>query len=158
MRNAETLSPALDRAKLAAASKPAAGRELTLGSRHVPAAVRRAVRARDEGRCAFVGTKGRCAERGLLEVHHVVPYAAGAEATIDTIAPRCRAHNQHEAELDFGRVRVRIRGMTPWRGGQETRNSVRTELSGFCARVVTVVVRAGVTIPSVAAVVSGTRK
>jgi hypothetical protein len=92
----------LERTKHGATGRPRAGAAITLGSRHVPAAVRRAVWARDEGRCAFVGTAGRCTERGFLEFHHVVPYAAGGQATIETIALRCRAHNQYEAELDFG--------------------------------------------------------
>jgi hypothetical protein len=93
----------VERAKLAATDAPRArGREVTLGSRHIPAAVRRAVWTRDEGRCAFVGAAGRCTERGFLEFHHVVPYAAGGEATVNTIELRCRAHNQYEAALDFG--------------------------------------------------------
>jgi hypothetical protein len=58
--------------------------------------------ARDEGRCAFVGEAGRCTERGFLEFHHVAPYAAGCDARVETIALRCRAHNQYEALLDFG--------------------------------------------------------
>jgi hypothetical protein len=44
----------------------------------------------------------RCEERGFLELHHTVPYAAGGEATVDTIELRCRAHNLDEVELDFG--------------------------------------------------------
>jgi len=91
----------IERTKLAATDAPRARGELHLGSRHIPAAVRRAVWARDGGRCAFVGARGRCTERGFLEFHHVVPYAAGGEATIETIALRCRAHNQYEAMLDF---------------------------------------------------------
>ena len=35
-------------------------------SRHVPAAVRRAVWRRDQGRCAFVGQSGRCRERPII--------------------------------------------------------------------------------------------
>ncbi len=58
---------------------------------------------RDGNQCAFVSRDGRrCEERGFLELHHTVPYAAGGEATVDTIELRCRAHNQYEAELDFG--------------------------------------------------------
>jgi hypothetical protein len=65
--------------------------------------VRRAVWARDGSRCAFVSADGRrCEERGFLELHHTVPYAAGGNATVDTIELRCRAHNLYEAELDFG--------------------------------------------------------
>ena len=71
-------------------------------SRHIPASVKRAVVARDGGQCAFVGAQGRCDERGFLEFHHVVPYAAGGKAIVDNIALRCRAHNGHEAALYFG--------------------------------------------------------
>ena len=67
---------------------------LSRGSRHVPAAVRRAVWIRDGGRCAFVAENGRhCTERGFIEFHHTAPYAAGGEATVDSIELRCRAHN-----------------------------------------------------------------
>jgi len=59
--------------------------------------VKRAVWDRDAGRCAFVGREGRCAERGFLEFHHVVPYASGGAATLANIQLRCRAHNQYEA-------------------------------------------------------------
>jgi hypothetical protein len=76
----------------------------TQASRHIPAAVRRAVWRRDDGRCAFVGSLGRCAERGFLEFHHVVPYADGGPATADNIQLRCRAHNQHDTMLWTGAV------------------------------------------------------
>ena len=78
-------------------------------SRNVPAAVRRAVWKRDGGRCAFVGSGGRCTERAFLEYHHVVPFAAGGTATVDNIQLRCRAHNAYEADLFFGCDRVRER-------------------------------------------------
>lgn len=72
-------------------------------SRHVPAAVKRAVWLRDSGRCAFVGKGGRrCAERGFLEFHHVTPYGVGGEPTDGNIELRCRAHNAHEADLFYG--------------------------------------------------------
>jgi 5-methylcytosine-specific restriction endonuclease McrA len=72
------------------------------GSRHVPAAVRREVWKRDAGRCAFVGTRGRCAETGQLEFHHVEPFAFGGQTTTANIELRCRAHNQYEGGLLFG--------------------------------------------------------
>ena len=72
------------------------------GSRHIPAGVKREVWRRDEGRCAFVGARGRCAERGFLEFHHVVPFAAGGAADATNIELRCRAHNVYEADLFFG--------------------------------------------------------
>jgi len=66
-------------------------------SRHVPAAVKRAVWRRDGGCCAFVGQSGRrCSETGRLEFHHVKAYCLGGLATIENIALRCRAHNAHE--------------------------------------------------------------
>lgn len=69
-------------------------------SRHVPAAVRRAVWKRDGAQCAFVGQDGRrCTERGCLEFHHVVPYSAGGAATVENIQLRCRVHNNYEFEL-----------------------------------------------------------
>ncbi len=50
-------------------------------SRYIPAAVRRAVSRRDQGRCAFVAVSGeRCAETGGLEFHHRVPFAEGGES------------------------------------------------------------------------------
>ena len=93
----------LERSKLAATAQPRTGRSLTPGSRHIPAAVRRAVWARDTSQCAFVSCDGRrCEEGGFLELHHTVPYAAGGEATVKTIELRCRAHNAYEAERFFG--------------------------------------------------------
>ena len=70
-------------------------------SRAIPAAVRRAVWARDGGRCAFVGTHGRCTETAFLEYHHRQPFAAGGRATVENIELRCRAHNAYEAQLFF---------------------------------------------------------
>jgi len=60
----------LEKTKLATTVRPRAGRTAPSGSRHVPAAVRREVWTRDGGRCAFVGTNGRCREQGFLEFHH----------------------------------------------------------------------------------------
>jgi hypothetical protein len=96
------------RKKLAVVRKPARrGRATAAGSRHIPAKVRRAVWARDKGRCAFVAPSGRrCGERGRLELHHVEPYAVGGPATVENIQLRCRAHNAYEAVLFHGRVPV----------------------------------------------------
>jgi 5-methylcytosine-specific restriction endonuclease McrA len=70
--------------------------------RHLPASVKRAVWERDKGQCAFVGSVGRCTERGFLEYHHRVPYADGGTTTPDNLELRCRAHNAYEAALWFG--------------------------------------------------------
>lgn len=92
----------LDPTRLAATERPRASRPTAAGSRHIPAAVMRTVWARDGGRCAFVGRRGRCSETGMLEFHHVVPYARGGPAVAENIELRCAAHNAHEAELCFG--------------------------------------------------------
>lgn len=90
--------------KFAATERPGPSAGITPGSRHVPAEVKRAVWLRDLGRCAFVGTGGRrCAERGFLEFHHRHPHALGGPATIANIQLRCRAHNDYESRVDFGR-------------------------------------------------------
>jgi hypothetical protein len=96
-----------ERTKLAAAVRPRVSAPPNDGSRHIPATVKREVWARDAGQCAFVGMNGRCAERGFLEFHHVVPFAAGGPATIENIQLRCRGHNGYEAELFFGPLLAR---------------------------------------------------
>jgi hypothetical protein len=95
--------------KLAATSKPRPDRPATgrrrgveARSRHIPAAIKRKVWLRDQGRCAFVARSGRrCAQRAYLEFHHVEPYAIGGEPTAGNISLRCRTHNVYEAELAF---------------------------------------------------------
>jgi hypothetical protein len=91
----------LQRTRFAATSRPQAPRVAGATSRHIPADVKRAVWRRDKGRCAFAGTRGVCDERGFLEVHHVVPFAAGGQPTAANIELRCRAHNAYEASLFF---------------------------------------------------------
>jgi hypothetical protein len=105
----------LEKTKLAATKRPLATRESSPESRHVPAAARRKVWARDGGQCAFVGTNGRCTERGFLEFHHVVPYAAGGEMTVENLELRCRSHNAYEAERYFGPPLLR-ETRTSWDG------------------------------------------
>jgi hypothetical protein len=97
----------LEKRKIAAAVRPRPPQPSPGRSRHIPAAVRRQVWARDGRQCAFVGTNGRCDERGFLELHHVVPFAAGGETTAENLQLRCRAHNAYEAELYFGPSMVR---------------------------------------------------
>jgi len=112
----------LAKKKLAATDRPRESRGTAGGSRHIPAAVRRAVWSRDGGRCAFVADHGRrCTEEAFLEFHHVVPHAAGGPATAENMQLRCRAHNGYAAERDFGR-----RLPTP-RLGIPAGHSVRTE-------------------------------
>ena len=94
-----------ERTKLAATTRPravTADSPSRPSSRHIPADARRAVWARDEGRCAFVGSDGRCRETSFLEFHHVVPFAKGGPSTVDNLQLRCRAHNAYQAAIDFG--------------------------------------------------------
>jgi hypothetical protein len=97
----------LERTRLAATTRPRPASPVAAG-RRVPAAVRRAVWARDHGRCAFVGADGRrCDETAFLELHHLVPFADGGLATVENLSVRCKAHNQYEADLWFGPMVVR---------------------------------------------------
>ena len=118
-RALDALLADLERRKLAATTHPRQIKPIATGSRHIPAAVRREVWKRDGARCAFVGATGRCPERGFLELHHVVPFAAGGDATATNIELRCRAHNAYEAEQYFGSFTLRERAARY--------NSVRTE-------------------------------
>ena len=73
-------------------------------SRHVPAAVRRAVWARDGGRCRFVDDQGRrCTARRGLEFHHRHPFGMGGDHDVEQIRLFCRTHNRYAAEVDYGR-------------------------------------------------------
>ena len=101
-RAVRALLKEVEREKVAATTRPRDGRPSREGSRHIPAAVRRAVWRRDGGRCGFVGSDGRCPEGRYLEWHHVVPYGHQGPATVENISLRCRAHNAYEAELVFG--------------------------------------------------------
>jgi hypothetical protein len=97
----------LAKSKHAATDRPRRTGACAPRSRHVPARVRREVWKRDAGQCAFVGPHGRCSERGLLEYHHVQPYANGGLTTADNLQLRCRAHNRYEADLFFGPIIAR---------------------------------------------------
>jgi hypothetical protein len=72
-------------------------------SRHIPAAVRRAVWERDDGRCRYVDEQGRrCKERDQLEFHHRHPFGLGGEHSVQNIRLMCCAHNAYLAERDYG--------------------------------------------------------
>jgi 5-methylcytosine-specific restriction endonuclease McrA len=79
-------------------------------TRAIPAQTRREVFERDEGQCAFVDAKGRrCPSKWQVEFHHRIPYARGGTHDIDNIELRCRAHNQYEAELEYGEQLMKTR-------------------------------------------------
>jgi len=72
-------------------------------TRHVPAAERRVVWPRDEGRCGFVGEDGHpCNETRGLQFAHREPWAKGGANTADNLGLRCVAHNALEADRDYG--------------------------------------------------------
>jgi hypothetical protein len=74
---------------------------------HVRHDVRRAVVARDEQRCAFVGEDGhRCEARAFLQFHHQRAWALGGADTAENLSLMCRAHNRLLAERELGAVRV----------------------------------------------------
>ena len=92
----------LEKSKIASTERPRASSFSATRSRHVPAAMRRAVWKRDGGRCRFQGGAGRCTETGRLEFHHVIPFARGGPTAVDNLELRCAAHNRYEAEQCFG--------------------------------------------------------
>ena len=95
----------LEKKRCAKAERPRQATSATPGSRHVPAAVRRAVWKRDEGRCTFVNAAGnRCSSCEGLELHHEQPFARGGPTTVDNVRLLCRQHNRYRAELDYGRA------------------------------------------------------
>jgi len=74
-------------------------------SRHIPAAIRRAVLARDGERCSYVDSHGgRCSATSGLEFHHVVPFGQGGKHLVSNIQLVCRGHNDHAAENDYGKT------------------------------------------------------
>jgi 5-methylcytosine-specific restriction endonuclease McrA len=101
-RALELLVSELERRKVAATDRPYRARVANPRSRHIPADIRRAVWRRDDGRCRFIGSRGRCEETGFLEYHHVVPFADGGQTAADNLELRCRAHNRYEADLWSG--------------------------------------------------------
>jgi hypothetical protein len=91
-------------AKARAPRKGLSDSDTSPSTRHVPAAVRRAVYERDEGRCRYVDQQGRrCTARDGLEFHHRRPFAHGGEHSLANISLLCRAHNNSLAEVDYGR-------------------------------------------------------
>jgi hypothetical protein len=98
------------------------GRGKSGRSRHVPAAVRDEVYARDGGRCTYVGANGvACGSRHQLHIDHVEPFAQGGAATLENLRLLCASHNQLEAERVYGSDwmrRSRGGGTNPGANGQ----------------------------------------
>lgn len=74
-------------------------------TRYIPAAVRRAVAKRDALQCSFISADGhRCTERAFLELDHKAPFGKGGEHSVENLRLRCRAHNAHHAEREYGKA------------------------------------------------------
>jgi hypothetical protein len=90
-------------------------------SRHIPAAIRRAVHERDGNRCRYVDAKGRrCSGTIRLEFHHRRPFGLGGDHDPQNIALMCRIHNQYLAECDYGKSAM-TRHRRSGKGGGTTR-------------------------------------
>jgi 5-methylcytosine-specific restriction endonuclease McrA len=100
----------LEARRFATTNRPRKGPEetdTTPSSRHIPAPIRRAVYARDDGRCCFVDRSGRrCTARHDLEFHHRHGYARGGDHSVANLELQCPVHNQYLAELEYGRDRM----------------------------------------------------
>jgi hypothetical protein len=90
----------------------------------VPAAVRRAVWERDQGRCTWpLDAGGCCGSTHRLELDHIVPWARGSEPKVDGLRILCRPHNQLAARQAFGeRCMERHAGANPIRGRRAVTN------------------------------------
>ena len=102
---ATVCEPAVDAATTATGGEIATAPHSNGGgrSRHIPAAVRRAVYGRDSARCTFVDGRGeRCRETRGLELHHREPFGEQGAHTAENVTLHCRTHNALAAELDFG--------------------------------------------------------
>ena len=110
------LVAALEKQKFAVTERPRRPAESPLKpqprSRHIPAAIRRAVFERDGGRCTYVDERGeRCRETHGLELHHRHPFGRQGPHTAANLTLHCPAHGppaaRHPAcalaaEQDFG--------------------------------------------------------
>ena len=70
-------------------------------TRAVPAALRRALDLRDEGRCRFPG----CENRRWVDAHHIVHWARGGETKLDNLVLLCGSHHRlvHEGGFSIAR-------------------------------------------------------
>ncbi len=65
----------------------------------IPAAIRRAVFKRDQGRCQFALPFGRiCGSTYRVEIDHIQARSAGGKSVLENLRCLCRAHNQWKAD------------------------------------------------------------
>ena len=93
-----------EKRKFAVTDRPCRSRRVSKNPRLIPAEVRRAVHARDGGRCTYAGPTGHRCESRAVEFDHIVPIAKGGTSTVSNVRQLCRAHNQLAAEHAFGRA------------------------------------------------------
>jgi 5-methylcytosine-specific restriction endonuclease McrA len=102
-----------ERSKYAAADRPQPTKARCQHTRYIPSAVRPAVWHRDGGCCAFVGTEGRCAERGFLEFHHRVPFANGGLSTVENLSLAVAPTTSTRRKASSDRVRSSVAKVGP---------------------------------------------
>jgi len=138
-RGLDLLIAQLQKARFGQTSRPARTKRVELehqaedfdrskssSRRHVPRETRRRLVERDGSCCSFVGDDGtRCTARAFLEVDHRQPWARGGSDELENLRWLCRAHNQLQAERDFGKPHVqravaerRLRQVTTIRQGR----------------------------------------
>jgi hypothetical protein len=103
-RALDALIPALERRKFAATSKPRKrASKNSQNPRHIPAAIKREVWARDGARCTYVSASGhRCEATGDLEFDHIKPVSKAGESKAENLRLLCRAHNAFMAGESLG--------------------------------------------------------
>jgi hypothetical protein len=79
------------------------GEPLSIGrkARVIPPAIRRALRARDDG-CRFPG----CTHKHFIDGHHIRHWADGGETSMDNLVQLCRFHHRLVHERGFGCKRL----------------------------------------------------
>ncbi len=106
-------------AKTSASRQELADADTSPSSRHIPAAVRRAVRERDGNRCRYVDERGRrCSERDQLEFHHRHPFGMGGDHSPGNLRLLCA-----QPQPVPGRGRLRTRCHRPAIGQRSTRTT-----------------------------------
>jgi len=84
---------------------------------HIPAAIERAVRLRDDDRCqAPLDGGGVCGSTFRVQLDHVVPLALGGETSVANLRCACQLHNLRAAVEALG-----ASAMRSWRGEQRRR-------------------------------------
>ena len=71
----------------------------------IPRVVMREVWQRDQGRCQWPTKDGGiCGSTRRIQFHHLVDRARGGPHTVENIMLACQVHNQHAADLVWGRA------------------------------------------------------